>query len=120
MTTRRNTPSRPPIYEAAHRTVEQTLLETEPSRFERACLAALAGSSDGDEMSPAQRRYVSQRLDEEAVRRGLLLRAHWHCPQCGAPGSQWTRAACELFVPSPRRNAWRTGTYAGWLRPTSC
>lgn len=91
----------PAAYEAAYRTVDQTLLETEPSRFERACLAALAGSSDGDDMSPAQRRYVSQRLDEEAVRRGVLLRAHWHCRQCGAPGSQWTPGCLRIVCPEP-------------------
>ena len=90
-------------YEAAHHTVEQTLLEAAPSRFERACLAALADLSDRDEVSPARRRYVSQCLDEEAVRRGTLLRAHWHCPRCGAPGSQWSpgclRIGCEEPAP---------------------
>ena len=91
----------PADYDAARRTVKQTLLEAEPSRFERACLAALAGSSDGDAMSSARRRYVSQRLDEEAVRRGVLLRAHWHCPQCGAPGSQWTPGCLRVVCPEP-------------------
>ena len=88
-------------YEAARRTVERALGEAEPSRFERACLAALAGSSDGEDLSPAQRRYVSQRLDEESVRRGLLLRAHWHCPQCGGPGSQWTPGCPRIVCPEP-------------------
>lgn len=91
----------PAGYAAAHRTVEQTLVEAEPSRFQRGCLAALAGSSDEDEVSPAQRRYVSQRLDEEAVRRGVLLRAHWHCPQCGAPGSQWTPGCLRIVCDEP-------------------
>lgn len=91
----------PAGYEAAHRAVERTLAEAEPSRFERACLAALAGSSDKDDVSPAQRRYVSQRLDEEAVRRGVLLRAHWHCPQCGAPGSQWTPGCLRIVCDEP-------------------
>lgn len=91
----------PAGYEAAHRTVEQTLAEAEPLRFERACLAALAGLSNGDEVWPAQRRYVSQRLDEEAVRRGVLLRAHWHCPQCGAPGSQWTPGCLRIVCDEP-------------------
>ena len=91
----------PADYDVARRTVERTLLEMEPSRFERACLAALAGSNDGDGMSPAQRRYVSQRLDEEAVRRGLLLRAHWHCPRCGTPGSQWTPGCLRIVCPEP-------------------
>ncbi|MDE2768111.1 MAG: hypothetical protein OXO54_13725 [Chloroflexota bacterium] len=91
----------PADYEALHRTVEQTLAEAEPARFERACLAALAGLSDEDEASPAQRRYVSQSLDEEAVRRGLLLRAHWHCPRCGAPGSQWTPGCLRIVCDEP-------------------
>ena len=97
----------PADYEAAHCAVEQTLREAEPSRFERACIAALTGAKGEADVSAAHRRYVSQRLDQEAVRRGLLLRAHWHCPQCGAPGSQWTpgclRIACT--VPAPERLA---------------
>lgn len=91
----------PADYEVAHHTVEQTQLKAAPSQFERACLAALAGLSDEDEASPAQRRYVSQSLDEEAVRRGLLLRAHWHCPRCGAPGSQWTPGCLRIVCDEP-------------------
>ena len=97
----------PVDYDAARQKVQQTLHETEPARFERACMAAVAGLGSEDDKSPALRRYVSQRLDQEAVRRELLLRAHWHCPQCGAPGSQWTpgclRIACD--EPAPERLA---------------
>lgn len=96
----------PADYQAARRRVRHALRETEPLRFERVCIAA-ADSGSRDDVSPAHRRYVSQSLDQEAVRRGLLLRAHWHCPQCGAPGSQWTpgclRVACD--EPAPQRLA---------------
>ncbi len=92
---------------AARDAVAQALRETDTDRFERAWTKAVADLSRGTEVSPALRRYVSQRLDEEAVRRGLLLRPHWHCPQCGAPGSQWTpgclRVACD--EPAPERLA---------------
>ena len=91
----------PADYQAARRTVEQTLREAEPSRFERACTTALAGWEREDDVSAAHRRYVSQRLDQEAVRRGLLLRAHWHCPQCGGPGSQWTPGCLRIVCPEP-------------------
>ena len=93
--------------ESARDAVAQALRETDADRFERARVKAAADMSRGTDVSPAFRRYVSQRLDEEAVRRGLLLRAHWHCPRCGAPGSQWTagclRVACD--EPAPERLA---------------
>ncbi len=92
-------------HQAAERTVQHTLLEHDPGRFERAALAAAAGSGGRADVSPAHRRYLSQSLDQESVRRGLLLRAHWHCPRCGAPGCQWTpgclRTACDH--PAPER-----------------
>lgn len=88
-------------HQTARRAVQQALRETAPDRFERACLAAVAAA--GGDVSAAHRRYISQSLDEEAIRRGLLLRAHWHCPQCGGPGSQWTpgclRIACQQAAP---------------------
>ena len=94
---------RPADYQAARRTVERTLREAEPSRFERAWTAAVAGPGGTRDVAPAYRRYVSQSLDHEAVRRGLLLRAHGHCPRCGGPGSQWTpgclRIACDKPAP---------------------
>ena len=94
-------------YAAARRRLRQTLRESDPQRFERACLAVVAGPGGGEDIAPAHRRYLSQRLDQEAVRRGWLLRAHWHCPRCGAPGSQWTpgclRIACDQ--PAPERLA---------------
>ncbi len=93
--------------ESSRRMVDRTLRESAPDRFERACMAAMSRWARGNDVAPAYRRYVSQRLDEECVRRGLLLRAHWHCPQCGAPGSQWTagclRVACD--EPAPERLA---------------
>lgn len=91
----------PADHETARRIVDRTLRESEPARFERACMAALGGSARGDDVSPAYRRYLSQRLDEECVRRGLLLRAHWHCPQCGAPGSQWTVGCLRIGCDEP-------------------
>ena len=95
----------PADHQAASCAVRQTLREHDSVRFERAAIAALASSGDGDDVSPAHRRYLSQSLDQEAMRRGLLLRAHWHCPRCGAPGSQWTpgclRTACDQ--PAPER-----------------
>lgn len=95
-------PLTPASHRAAGHIVRKARRETDPTRFERACLAALAAAG-GNDLSPAQRRYVSQSLDEEAVRRGLLLRAHWHCPECGAPGSQWTpgcpRTDCRQAAP---------------------
>ena len=100
-------PFTPADHQAASRAVQRTLREHDSVRFERAAIAAAAGSGSCDEVSPAHRRYLSQSLDQEAVRRGLLLRAHWHCPGCGAPGSQWTpgclRTACDH--PAPERLA---------------
>ena len=97
----------PADHKAARRTVQRTLDETDPDLFQRACLAAVAAAGRDAGVAPAYRRFVSQRLDQEAVRRGLLLRPHWHCPRCGAPGSQWTpgclRIACEQ--PAPQRLA---------------
>ncbi len=86
---------------AARDAVAQALREPDVDRFERAWTKAVADLSRGTEVSPALRRYVSQRLDEEAVRRGLLLRAHWHCPQCGGPGSQWTPGCLRIVCPEP-------------------
>ena len=100
-------PFTPADHQAASRAAQQTLREHDPVRFERAAIAALASSGGSDDVSPAHRRYLSQSLDQEAMRRGLLLRAHWHCPRCGAPGSQWTpgclRTACDQ--PAPERLA---------------
>lgn len=97
----------PPDYDSARCSVQQTLREADPLRFERACMATVAGLQSGEDVAPARRRFVSQSLDHEAVRRGLLLRAHWHCPRCGAPGSQFTpgclRTACDQ--PAPERLA---------------
>ena len=94
-------------HESARRSVRQTLREADPQRFDRACMAVVAGLQGDDDVSPARRRFVSQSLDQEAVRRGLLLRSHWHCPRCGAPGSQFTpgclRTACDQ--PAPERLA---------------
>ena len=99
-------PLTPASQRAACHTVQKARRQTDPTRFERACLAAVAAAG-GNDLSPAHRRYVSQSLDEEAIRRGLLLRAHWHCPECGAPGSQFTpgclRTACDQ--PAPERLA---------------
>ncbi len=95
-------PLTPTNHQAACRTVRKVRRETNPARFERACLAAVAAAG-GNDLPPAHRRFVSQSLDEEAVRRGLLLRAHWHCPKCGAPGAQWTpgclRTDCDQAAP---------------------
>ena len=88
-------------HETARRLVDRTLGESEPAQFERACMAAVPGSARGNVSSPAVRRYVSQRLDEACVRRGLLLRAHWHCPQCGAPGSQWSPGCLRIDCDEP-------------------
>ena len=94
-------------HQSANRTVKQTLRETDPDRFQRAAIAAVAATGSDDDLSPAHRRFVSQSLDLEAVRRGLLLRAHWHCPQCGAPGSQWTPGCLRTVCgqPAPDRLA---------------
>jgi hypothetical protein len=96
-------PLTPDDHQAARQTVREILRLSDPARFERACLAAVASRDDG--AAPAYRRFVSQSLDEESVRRGLLIRAHWHCPRCGAPGSQWTpgclRTECDQ--PAPER-----------------
>lgn len=90
-------------HRAAEHAVNQAIRETDPARFQRAALAAVAAAGADDKVSPAYRRFVSQTLDQEAVRRSLLLRSHWHCPQCGAPGSQWTpgclRTACQQSAP---------------------
>lgn len=91
----------PADHESARRIVERTLRESEPAQFERACMAAVSGSAGGNDVAPAYRRYVSQRLDEACVRRGLLLRAHWHCPQCGAPGSQWSSGCLRIDCDEP-------------------
>ena len=100
-------PFTPEDRQAASRAAQQTLREQDPVRFERAVITAVASSGGSDDVSPAHRRYLSQSLDQEAMRRGLLLRAHWHCPRCGAPGSQWTpgclRTACDQ--PAPERLA---------------
>ena len=94
-------------HQAAEHSVQQAIRETDPARFQRAAMAAVAAAGADDDVSPAHRRFVSQSLDQEAVRRKLLLRPHWHCPQCGAPGSQWTpgclRTACDQ--PAPERLA---------------
>ncbi len=88
---------------AAEQAVQRALQESDPARFQRAAMAAVATAGADDKASPAYRRFVSQSLDQEAVRRNLLLRPHWHCPQCGAPGSQWTpgclRTACDQAAP---------------------
>ena len=95
-------PFTPVDQQAARRAVREARRETDPARFERACMAAV-DAAGSDDITPARRRFVSQSLDQEAVRRGLLIRAHWHCPHCGSPGSQWTsgclRTACDQPAP---------------------
>ena len=58
------------------------------------CVTELAAEPAGQ---PAVRRFLSQSLDEAALARGLLLRAHWHCPTCGSPGSQWAPGCWQTF-----------------------
>ncbi len=92
-------------HRAAEHAVQQARRETDPARFQRAAMAAVAAAGADDRVSPAYRRFLSQSLDQESVRRKLLLRPHWHCPRCGAPGSQWTpgclRTTCGQ--PAPER-----------------
>ena len=111
-TTRRNILFTPADHQAASCAVRQTLREHDSVRFERAAIAASAElGKTAMKSQPAHRRYLSQSLDQEAVRRGLLLRAHWHCP------SLWrARQPVDTRLPPNRLRPPRAGT-SGALGP---
>jgi len=70
-------------------------------RFEHAWVSQVMAAVTDARAAPGIRRYISQAFDDEALSRGLLLRGHWHCPRCGAPGSQWSAGCLAATCPHP-------------------
>lgn len=69
----------------------------ENEHFEHAWIMRVTELAADPAGQPTLRRFLSQSLDGEALARGLLLRAHWHCPICGSPGSQWGPGCWQTF-----------------------
>ncbi len=98
-----------PALRAAEREFQDIVSLRQNEHFEHAWISRVLACVADPSVPAAVRRYLSQGLDEAAVERGLLLQPHWHCPQCGSPGSQWGPGCALAYCPHEppvRRSHW--------------